>query len=208
MSSDNALANLANLLASKPSPPKPKCLYIGPMKGEDSATRERFDAVYEEIVKPAAKSVGMDAETALADSPGMITSGIFRQIRHAQVIVADMTGDNTCVGYELAFAHSLARCTVLVIKDGYRIPFDLRDMNHIKFDHEDPGAMRTARNELVAQLRKCSEMGWVSANNPIFHAAYAPPEAARLDPPVNSLAALGSAKTLADLILPAPKFDR
>ena len=67
----------------------------------------------------------------------MITSNIFRSIRHSQVVVADMTGDNTCVGYELAFAHSLARCTVLMVREGYKIPFDLKDMNHIKFDPDD-----------------------------------------------------------------------
>ncbi len=107
---------LSGLLAGLPTaPPKPKCLYIGPMKGEDSPTRERFNAVYEEIVVPAAKTVGMEPDSALSDGPGMITPGIFRLIRHAQVIVADITGENTCVGYELAFAHSPCCCTVLVI---------------------------------------------------------------------------------------------
>jgi hypothetical protein len=71
-------------------PAKLKCLFIGPMKGEDTPTRERFDAVYERIVVPAAKSLGMEPQNALADLPGMITTGIFRLLWRAQV-VADVT---------------------------------------------------------------------------------------------------------------------
>jgi hypothetical protein len=155
--------------------PKPRCLFIGPMKGPDSATRNRFETLYEDIVQPIATEVGMDAQSALADSTGMITPNIFRSIRHSQVIVADMTGDNTCVGYELAFAHSLARCTVLMIRDNYKIPFDLRDMNHIKFDPDNATSMKDAKEQLKTHLKEFSKMGWVSANNPLFHAAYAPP---------------------------------
>jgi hypothetical protein len=191
---------LSGLLAGLPTaPPKPKCLYIGPMKGEDSPTRERFNAVYEEIVVPAAKTVGMEPDSALSDGPGMITPGIFRLIRHAQVIVADITGENTCVGYELAFAHSLARCTVLVIKGSGKIPFDLRDMNCIEFDHEDAGIMKQAKTELVNHLLECSRTGWISANNPIFHAAFAPPEVGRLDEPAGTVASLVASNFLSSL---------
>lgn len=60
------------------------------------------------------------------------------------------------------------------------IPFDLRDMNHIKFDHDDKESMRAAKDQLKDHLRAFSKMGWVSANDPIFRAAYAPPEDARI----------------------------
>jgi hypothetical protein len=174
----SALAHLASLMAVPK--PKARCLFIGPMKGAESATRDRFEALYEDIVQPAAVAVGMDPQSALADSSGMITPNIFRSIRHSQVIVADMTGDNTCVGYELAFAHSLARCTVLMLRDRYKIPFDLKDMNHIKFDPYDAASMRQAKEQMKSHLKDFSKMGWVSANNPLFHAAYAPPEDARI----------------------------
>jgi hypothetical protein len=144
-------------------------------------TRERFEIVYEKIVVPAAAGVGLESSNALSDGPGMITPGIFRQIRHSHVIVADVTGENTCVGYELAFAHLLARCTVVLVKGDGKLPFDLRDMNRIKYDHEDPASVRKAKEELKEHLREFAKIGWTTANNPIFHAAFAPPEAAPID---------------------------
>ncbi|MGA7412757.1 MAG: hypothetical protein WBW33_19925 [Bryobacteraceae bacterium] len=137
--------------------------------------------VYEKIVKAAADAVLMEPDSALSDGPGMITPGIFRQIRHSHVIVADMTGENTCVGYELAFAHTLARCTVLLVRGDGKLPFDLRDMNRIKYDHEDAASIKKAKDDLVAHVREFAKTGWASANNPIFHAAFAPPDAASIN---------------------------
>ncbi len=173
--------NLSQLAGLGAAARKPKCLFIGPMKGEDTPTRERFEIVYERIVKAAADAVGMEHDSALSDGPGMITPGIFRQIRHSHVIVADMTGENTCVGYELAFAHTLARCTVLLVKGDGKLPFDLRDMNRIKYDHENAASIRKAKDDLIGHLREFGKTGWASANNPIFHAAFAPPDAASIN---------------------------
>jgi len=173
-----------------PPTPQPKCLFIGPMKGDDTPTRERFETVFEKIVKPAAKDVGMDATNASADGPCMITSKIFTDIRNAHVIVADMTGENTSVGYELAFAHFLAKCTVLLVKGEGKLPFDLRDMNRIKFETEDSSSLKRAAIDLAKHMRDFAEQGWVSASNPIFHAAYAPPEATPVNHYQNALAAI------------------
>ena len=60
----SALAALSSLMAAPK--PKARCLFIGPMKGKEDETRDRFEALYEDIVEPAAISVGMDSESALA----------------------------------------------------------------------------------------------------------------------------------------------
>jgi hypothetical protein len=168
------------------------------MRGDESEARDRYDTLYEKIVMPAATAAGMEALNALADCPGNITTEIFKKIRHAHVVVADITGDNTCVGYELAYAHSLARCTVLLIK-GNKSPFDLKDMNRIKCDHDDPASIRTAKEELINQLGECRKVGWISANNPIFQAAYPLPAAEAINHYQNALSAL------ANLAGPPPK---
>jgi hypothetical protein len=185
-----------NTLAGLSGPLRAKCLLIGPMKGEDTASRIRFGAIFDKIITPATRELGLDAVDAMADGPGMITSAIFKKIRHAHVIVADMTGENTNVGYELAFAHVLAKCTVLLVKGDGKLPFDVRDMNRIKFDPDNPSSLRSAATDLAKHIRHFATTGWVSASNPIFHAAYAPPDAALVEPPQNALAALAPTHTL------------
>jgi hypothetical protein len=187
MSFNNSLL-FSGLLSQKAT-----CLLIGPMKGEDSPTRERFNTIFEKIVSPAAKELGMEAKDAVADTPGMITSAIFKMIRHAHVIVADMTGENTNVGYELAFAHFLGKCTVPLIKGGGKLPFDIKDMSRIPFDPDDSSSLRSAAIDLQKYIREFAKAGWVSASNPIFHAAYAPPDIPLVEPYQNAFsAALGS----------------
>jgi hypothetical protein len=73
--------SVADLLA-----PRPKCLFIGPMKAENSPTRDRFDTVFDTIVKPAADAVGMDSADAIRDKPGMKLTGILGDIQQSHVI--------------------------------------------------------------------------------------------------------------------------
>jgi hypothetical protein len=176
---------IASLLGTS-SKPKPECLFIGPMKGEDTPTRDRFDAVFQSIVNAGALSVGMNASRALAEAPGLITPNIFKRIRHSHVVVADVTGENTNVGYELAFAHLMARPTILLVQGGGKIPYDIEDMNTIRYELTDSG-IREATEGLVAHFRKCAQSNWLSVDNPVFHIAFAPPEAS-LETPFAGLA--------------------
>jgi hypothetical protein len=60
------------------------------------------------------------------------------------------------------------------------MPFDLRGMNLIKYDHEDVDSVRKAKSELIGHFKHFEEQEWESYDNPIVHALYAPPKASRL----------------------------
>ena len=93
---------LASLVASQAN--RPFLYFIGPMRAEGSPTRERFDDVWESIVKPTADKLEMRSRNALAAGPVQIVPGIIRDLLSAHVIVADITGENSSVGYELGIA--------------------------------------------------------------------------------------------------------
>ena len=152
---------------------KPKCLFIGPSSEKNSPAGERFKVIYDSIVEPVAQAFGMEAEDALCDRPRVITPAMFRQIRRAQVIVADVSGGDTCVTYALAFAHSLARCTVFVTNENGNLAFDLEGMHYLRLDHEDPESIRRAKDQLTTHLSEFADLGWISVANPFFHAAFA-----------------------------------
>lgn len=62
---------------------------------------------------------------------GEIIEEIKKAIAEYDVIVADTTGANPNVCYEVGYAHALQRPTVLICRDSERLPFDLKGTNHL-----------------------------------------------------------------------------
>lgn len=86
-------------------------------------------------------------------SPGNITPRIVASIRDADLIVADLTGLNPNVFYEVAIAHGFNIPTVHIQTVGEKTPFDVKDMRTIFYDLGDPEELEKAQ----AQLAKAAE---------------------------------------------------
>ena len=62
---------------------------------------------------------------------------IWEQIRKAKVLLADLTGKNPNVFYELALRHATGKPTIHLIRGADRIPFDIDQFRTIKIDTSD-----------------------------------------------------------------------
>lgn len=64
-----------------------------------------------------------------------ITDEIYRQISRADILIADVTGLNPNVYYEIGFAHGIGKNVVLLkhFNDESRFPFDTHDFQHIVY---------------------------------------------------------------------------
>ena len=83
-----------------------------------------FDDIYKFGIKGAADDIGAYAERV--DEQNFtegILDRIFNQISKADVIVADMTGKNPNVFYEVGYAHALGKITLLLTQNTDDIPF-------------------------------------------------------------------------------------
>jgi hypothetical protein len=56
------------------------------------------------------------------------------KIRSCDLIIADTTGKNPNVFYELGFAHALDKPTILLGRKGEQIPFDIQSINHVIYE--------------------------------------------------------------------------
>ena len=65
-----------------------------------------------------------------------ILERIYNQIAKADLIIADMTGKNPNVFYEVGYAHALNKPTVLLTQDAADIPFDLKQFPHIIYENK------------------------------------------------------------------------
>lgn len=109
----------------------------------------RFSDIYKYGIKGAADEVAAYAERL---DEQMFTEGmldrIFNQISRADVIVADMTGRNPNVFYEVGYAHALGKIVLLLTQNADDIPFDLKHRAHTVYG----GSIETLRKELCPRL--------------------------------------------------------
>src|SRR5262245_21730515 len=109
----------------------------------------KYDDVYEFGIKGATADAAAYAERL---DEQMFTGGmldrIFNQISKADVIVADMTGRNPNVFYEVGYAHALDKVVILLTQTADDIPFDLRHRAHIIYE----GSIGNLREKLAPQI--------------------------------------------------------
>jgi hypothetical protein len=111
---------------------------------------DKFSDIYKFGIRGAAEDVGAYAERI---DEQIFTEGIldriFNQISKSDVVVADMTGRNPNVFYEVEYAHALGKITLLLTQDVEDIPFDLKHRQHIVYG----GKIDKLRSDLAERLR-------------------------------------------------------
>jgi hypothetical protein len=85
-----------------------------------------------------------------------IITDIWAAINSAKLIIAECTGRNPNVFYELGIAHTLGKRAVTITQDEADIPFDIRHWRYIKYDFT-PRGMSKFEQDLRDAIRKLSE---------------------------------------------------
>lgn len=101
---------------------------------------EPYGGYYETLFRPAIEKAGLRPLRADAEifGTGKIIDQIWRGIRSASVLLAELTTKNANVYYELGLAHALGKPVVLVAANESDVPFDLRHIRVVYYDREDP----------------------------------------------------------------------
>jgi hypothetical protein len=135
-------------------PDNKPCFVIAPIGKEGSDIRKRSDQVLQHIITPAAKECGYEPIRAdQISEPGIITSQIIERLMNDELVIADLTGHNPNVFYELAVRHAVRKPVVQMISMGETIPFDIAASRTIQVDHHDLDSVANAKTEMVKQIR-------------------------------------------------------
>lgn len=143
------------------------CFVISPIGDPGSATRRRADGILHEIIRPAMEP---DYSVERADhdkAPGLVTESIIGKLLEADLVVADLTGQNANVMYELAIRHAAAKPTIQILEAGDKLPFDISAQNTIFFEPDLAG--RTAAVKAIAAAAAAAHAD-ASLGNPIRRA--------------------------------------
>lgn len=143
------------------------CFVISPIGSPESATRERADHVFEYVIEEALRD--FEYTPIRADhiaEPGIITNDVIEYIVESPLVIADLTGSNANVFYELAIRHAYEKPTIQIIEEGEEIPFDLASTRTIVFDHSDVESVSAAKDAIIDQIENIND-GSESFENPI-----------------------------------------
>jgi len=120
---------------------------------------EPFNGIYEAIIKPAIEGpkVGMTCKRA-DDIYGTraVMEDVWEYVNKAAVIVAELTGRNPNVFYELGLSHAVGTETILITQDASEIPFDLKHLRCIVYENNARGHKKLARDliQTILAVRK------------------------------------------------------
>lgn len=117
-----------------------------------------FDERYYEIYRSATERAGLEAKRA--DSllrPSPIIKDIWEYIRTSKVLIADLTGPNPNVMYELGLAHAHSRPVILLSDSIDNIPFDLRHLRVLLYSTAKPNWANEFEDRIVAAIHDTIE---------------------------------------------------
>ena len=119
-----------------------------------------LDEYYRKIIKPAVESAEYTVKRA-DEIYGIkpIIQDIFDGIREADILIADVTGRNPNVNYELGAAHMIDKEVILLSQTMEDVPFDYRHIRTIVYDPKSVDFVDVLRNGIQNTIRAIEQKG-------------------------------------------------
>lgn len=147
---------------------KKTCFIITPIGGVGSAVRRKTDGIIEEVIEPILAEVGYKIVVShRIEESGSVTNAIIRGVYESDLVIANLTGNNPNVMYEVALRHASAKPIIHITENISELPFDINDQRTIEYTDDMAGACKL-KEDLKKQIQniKYDEV----AENPVTHA--------------------------------------
>lgn len=159
----------AEAVSEEPSQKTKFCFIVTPIGPDNSEIRRSTDGLLRAVLEPVLRDKGYDVEVAHEiDTPGSITDQVINRILESELVVANLTGLNPNVMYELAIRHCAALPVIVVADKNTNLPFDIVAERTIFYSNDMHGVV-----DLAANLRRVVdgiEGKDVGVDNPVYRA--------------------------------------
>ena len=119
-----------------------------------------FNGIYVDIIKPMMADLKLTILRGddFNSSRGVIIDEVWAALNACQFVIAEITGGNDNVFYELGIAHTLNKPAILITqaKTPEGVPFDIRHLRYIQYDNTAAGGtkLREDLERAITLLRK------------------------------------------------------
>jgi hypothetical protein len=129
-----------------------------------------FNGIYTDVIRPLVKGLGLSITRGdeFTSANGVIIDEVWSALNNCQFVIAEITGGNDNVFYELGIAHTLNKPAILITQatKPENVPFDIRHLRYIQYDNTVAGGAKL-RDDLKASIsRLLSDLheGWGNPN--------------------------------------------
>lgn len=128
--------------------------------------RPDFNSIYTDIIRPLAAEHGLKITRGdeFTSVTGVIMSEVWSALNNCDFVIAEITGGNDNVFYELGIAHTLNKPAILITQapKPEDVPFDIRHLRYIQYENTVSGGvkLRESLHTSIARLLKDLQDGW------------------------------------------------
>lgn len=146
-----------------------ECFIITPIGTTNSETFQKTTGLIKAIIDPVLNKLGFKANPAhYIFDPGSIPKQILRRIVNDRLVIANLTGLNPNVMYELAVRHAVKLPVVTMAEEGTKLPFDVSDQRTIFYNDSFAG-VEEAKTNLERAIELVLKEDY-NPENPIYDA--------------------------------------
>ena len=138
-----------------------RCFIVTPIGEKDSDTRKKANAIIC-FIRPIIESLKYKVFLPDTNVPGSIMEYIVGHLYNDELVVANLTGLNPNVMYEIGVRHAFGKPTVCIFEKGQQFPFDIKDFRTIIYEN-NLSAIESFRNDLIEMISSAHE----SMSNPV-----------------------------------------
>jgi hypothetical protein len=146
------------------------CFVITPIGSANSDTWTKANGLIEAVIKPVLQDLGYKVEAAHhINSSGSITNQIIEKLLDSELVVANLSGLNPNVMYELAVRHAKRLPVISLAENGTKLPFDIQAERTI-FYNDSMSGVEDLKPKLLAAYESI-DFNCKTHDNPIYRAA-------------------------------------
>lgn len=147
---------------------KKTCFIITPIGGDNTEIRRAAEGIIDAVIQPILESLGFEVAVAhRMYRTGSITKQVLSRIINDDLVIANLSGLNPNVMYELAVRHSVRKPLVQICEKGTNLPFDINEERTIFFTNDMAGVVEI-KEQFEYMVKEAMEDK--EPDNPVYRA--------------------------------------